>query len=266
MVAIEQDEAFWYQYWVAGGDSFLTSNKNTGLGLANGTFAKNHSLTFASKYQTEAIKKYVAQSKLPFGSEIELSQPPLSVNFEIMPALDGKRPPTKRQRQLRALRRLSLFPDSEKIVIPLTKDSPGGPSKTSSTNKWRTYRFRAPQGHGHAAPVSSVQIRECFSYEPAYSATVHRAQGRTLSNVVLALSRNPKKSMEFASMFVAMSRVKSRDKLRILRHTSGPLHEVPAAFGYILNLIPNRFVVQYYSGFKNDVGLWDKDLALQSVF
>jgi hypothetical protein len=101
--------------------------------------------------------------------------------------------------------------------------------------------------------------------ELAFAMTVHKAQGRTIPRVVLALSEHNVAicRMTYPSIFVAMTRVKHRDHLRVLYHHNGTQ---PGTFGlkYITALKPNMNVRDYYAGFTDSNGFWDPAKALQA--
>ena len=90
--------------------------------------------------------------------------------------------------------------------------------------------------------------------------TVHKAQGRTIPKVALALAH---RQMTYASIYVALSRVKLSDDIRILYHNSGPR---PGVLGLQYNTQFKHcvHVLDYYSGFpKTDQGgIWNPALSL----
>jgi hypothetical protein len=73
-----QDNNFMWQYFVKGAPAFLKQNINTNLGLANGTDAIQHSLTFCDDHQQQQLEQILSgPNPPPFGLEIELHDPPL---------------------------------------------------------------------------------------------------------------------------------------------------------------------------------------------
>jgi hypothetical protein len=266
MALLTRQEAFFYQYFVPQNEAYLCSNRNPALGLANGTQCLNHSLLFETSQEVRAIKTAILDSGLPFGSEVELAAPPKAVNVEILPAMDSNRPSIKRQRQLRCLRRLSLFPAGPKIVVPITKASSGSSQAGGYSDKWKTYRFRSYDNRFGTAPVSSIQTKDVFAVENGFCATLHKVQGRTVDRVVLALSKNPTKSLAFAGLFVALSRVRKRENIRILQHLEGTLKDPAPAFGYLIDLLPDKYVTQFYAGYPENEGLWQPRLAMAAAF
>jgi hypothetical protein len=94
--------------------------------------------------------------------------------------------------------------------------------------------------------------------------TVHKAQGRTINKVVLDLNYKPNynKRLKFDGIFVALSRVRCRSNIRLIKHANTSLEE---AYGYISRLRPAPNVMAFYRGFTGNPEkgqLWDMQLAL----
>ena len=131
----------------------------------------------------------------------------------------------------------------------------------SRVEKWQHYTV---QGH-NAFSVGKVETSPTFTFELAFAMTVHKAQGRTISRVVLALSMHPLKTsrMSYASIFVAMTRVRHSDHLRLLYHNNGS-NTGDVGVEYITTLRPDPHVLDYYAGFVNSSGYWQPALSLLS--
>ena len=104
---------------------------------------------------------------------------------------------------------------------------------------------------------------EPFPFDLAFSITVHKAQGRTISRVVVDLSSHPTAStqMTFASVFVAMSRVRNGDHLRLLHHPGS----FSRNYNYLTKLKPLDSVMAFYHGFtgnKHEGLQWNPKTAL----
>jgi Helicase len=65
--------------------------------------------------------------------------------------------------------------------------------------------------------------------------TVHKAQGRTINKVVLDLNYKPNynKRLKIDGIFVALSRVRCRSNIRLIKHANTSFEE---AYGYISRL------------------------------
>ena len=159
---------------------------------------------------------------------------------------------SKRKAQLRILKSLSISQNDDEIIIPVTQN----PNKC----KWQKYTV---EGH-NTFSVGRVETRPLFPYDLAFAMTVHKAQGRTISRVVLALSMDPLQTsrMSYASIFVAMTRVRQSDHLRLLYHNNG-CNRGDLGVEYITRLHPDPDVLDYYAGFINDSGYWQPAESLR---
>jgi ATP-dependent exoDNAse (exonuclease V) alpha subunit len=111
-----------------------------------------------------------------------------------------------------------------------------------------------------------VQLLNLFPLELAFAMTIHKAQGRNMPKVILALESRPSYNlqMEFPAIFVAMSRVKKGDDMRVL-HGFDSRSSFEDAFSYLTKLKPNKSVSLFYSGYINDNGPWQRQLAFQNA-
>jgi len=99
--------------------------------------------------------------------------------------------------------------------------------------------------------------------------TVHKAQGRTIPRVVIALTSRPNHifQMEYASIFVGMSRVTSSDNIRLLEHNPAILRgQRKYALAYLMASLPNKHINAFYKGYTNNNGLWNSKEALRHRF
>jgi len=261
MERITEDNAFFWQCWVgAAAPCNLSHNINGEVALVNGAPIRTHSLTFSDHSEHNRIRSLTeGKDALPFGTEIEILEP-LSVNMEICQSLDQKEVSTKRQKQLDQLRKLSISTSDSKIVIPITK------SMVSSSAK-KCSKFSYPTGD-ICLPLATAEVQESFPFDLAFAMTVHKAQGRTIEHVVLDLTCQPTAiaRMEFAAVFVAMSRVAKQDHIRLLTHLHGQKEfSAKDAYSFITELKPSSHAMACYHGFKPCDGgglIWDPHRAL----
>lgn len=102
---------------------------------------------------------------------------PIAANFKIQTGLDGKKPSRAKKRQLDAVRQHSILPETEEdIVIQVSERS----------DKSKTLRMK--DGSPLIGNVSSAAITPILAYDLAFAMTVHKAQGRTIPKVVIALT------------------------------------------------------------------------------
>ena len=187
-------------------------------------------------------------SSLPSGSTITLDSPPVAVNINIGGlATAQNKLSIRKTAQLQLLQKHSIV-DGE-VVVPLLK---------GNVCKFQSYTFDSPGGIGR------VQTKDIFAYESSFAMTIHKAQGRTIPCVVLALCdrHNHTFQMEYAAIYVAMSRVKESGDLRILFHDSDAAAR-NLSLRYISNLKHSIHVLNYYAGFRAPgLGVWDPSLSL----
>jgi len=204
-----EDPAFW-QYAVIGAAVFLTKNICVDLGLANGTPACIYSITPSSSEQQHQIETDV--EALPFGSIISLHEPPLAINVQLT-KLDGRNASFgSGVDPILVLReKASLLPkdSSDMPVVPLLVDT--------LAKRKDYYIPNEPGCYGHS---KLCNVQNPFPFDLAFAMTIHKAQGRTLEKVILALSKQNKGSLNFSfeAIYVALSRVKCQDDVRCLVH------------------------------------------------
>ena len=142
--------------------------------------------------------------------------------------------------------------DPEHIVIPLK------PSKNKKEKRYCYFNSSL------LSPCSSATVSDPFPYELAFAATIHKAQGRTIKKVVVDLTEHPDGTLKlsFASVLVALSRIKERMDIRLIHHASMSFE---SAYGCITKLQPHPDVTAFYKGFKGDWHkgqVWDPESAL----
>ena len=126
-------------------------------------------------------------------------------------------------------------------------------------NKFDTDNTYKYQTGNMLNPLASVQAFNIFPFDLGFSMTVHKAQGRTIPKVVLDITSHPTKKaqMEFAGIFVAMSRVNMNDNMRLLGHSqrNGTCLTMQEAYSHLTKLEANKDVLAFYHGYdknKND--------------
>lgn len=214
------------------------------------------------------IVRAISKSQLPYGGEIELTEPPTAINVVIRSSLDGKIPTMKRLQQLRMLQSVSISSVPGDIVVPIATDKSTETREGGSGNKFNSYKFRKrglPWTTG--TPIYAVRIRDIFPIEMAFAMTVHKAQGRTIDKVILAIDENPVQKFVFAAVFVAFSRVRHRDNLRLLNGSPDHRTSRMRRYGYLLTLFANSYISQYYHGFTGSPEQkWDAERTARAHF
>ena len=191
---------FFWQYFVANANAFISDKVSPTLSIFNGTIVRYHSLSFSTRSEEQEFQRLCANK--PFGSVIDLDFHPATVNVQIFPDFE-----TNDQSDLRRIvtsRGCTIIDNN--AIIPIqpkaTKQSiqqtiPYGPTAT----KIKPYPF--------------------FPVDPSFSTTSQKCQSRTMTKIIIALSR-PKKqtyqntTFDFAQLFTALTRVRQQDDIRVL--------------------------------------------------
>ena len=243
---INDDGAFW-ETFVQGAAAYITDNMDKKLGIVNGTKVTFHSLTPRDLQQKEEMTCLsLCLRNKPL---IRLSQPPLSVNVELVSPHAGKDADSKRKHKLWLEKFSNITLVEGKVVIALYDKRPRG--------EWKSTTIK---GNGHLFPPSKVCLKSRFPLIPGFAVTVHKAQGMTLDNVILSLGMRPEKQMnlDYESLYVAFSRVKHKQDIRVLL----PQKNDWISTTYIMSLEPDRHTRSFFAGF-NKKGAWDKLKALK---
>ena len=202
----------------------------------------------------------------PFGAEIEIGIPK-AVSVTVMQSLDSMAITPMRQRQLLELRKHSIDKESiddpeRPIVIPITTGMcSGGRGGKDSQFVYKTGDC--------LSPLAAAPIVVPFPFNLSFAMTVHKAQGRTIDRVVLDLTDHPSHCgrMEFAAIFVALSRVCKGEHIRLLgrtrKHHCTP-EVIVAPYMYLTKLKRCRHAVAFLHGYSGvDASPWNPHLAMQ---
>jgi len=176
---IANDPCF-YEYYVQGGPCHVTQNFNKYRLLLNGTPARFHSITLDSNELTEHIN-YQYQHALP-GEILTLENPPTSINIQLH---------ASNNETLQLWKNFTLVPDQ--IVIPICQGM-------TNSNKDTVY---TPVHGGLDYLPSKVKLESRFGVEASFAMTIHKAEGQTMPNVILALSKPPVRNLTYCHLYVA---------------------------------------------------------------
>ena len=226
-----------HEYFVAGADAFLTENIQRELGLVNALSTNFHSIKFDEL--GEAFLRECLLSARP-GNIITMPRPPEVINMQVFPS------PNMKQSTLKALRKLSIAPNRGQrknpdcIILPIRPYACRADSERSIV-----------QGSSYFLP-SKVRLRRHFPIEPAFAITVHKSEGRTMDNVIIALSKSPAQGCNFsyAQFHVAMSRVKRGADIRLLLVGSTESDQWES-LNYLEKLKPDPSIDYFLNGFRN---------------
>ena len=166
------------------------------------------------------------------------------------------------KQKIEAWKDLSLVPGE--VVLPLIAKR--------CAKSWKEIWPTCIPGGTFCGP-SKIRIKNHFPIEPAFAMTVDKAQGRTMSKVILALSSQSFApcQMDCASIYVALSRVKHRNDIRLLLSGKN-VAEQRDSLRYISALRRNPSIAAFFAGFgegRANLGWtrrkWNSILALQHM-
>ena len=163
--------------------------------------------------------------------------------------------------------KFSINPDKTSdaaIVVPITA-AMGSAGRSAS--KYDKYMYKTSDP---ITPIATVEMKDIFPFELGFSMTVHKAQGRTLDRIVVDLTNHPTHytRMKFAAVFVAMSRVRCSEHIRLLHHADpSRRYSFEDTYSYLTELRPCRHAQAFMHGYTPDNAVpgsskWDRTKAL----
>ena len=101
---------------------------------------------------------------------------------------------------------------------------------------------------------SRVELLSHFPLDMGFAITIHKAQGRTLRRVIIAISDRYKNNlqMSYAALYVALSRVEYMDDIRLL--VNGDNDDLVLALDYLNYLAPAPDIRSFFAGFQKNTG------------
>jgi hypothetical protein len=133
-----------------------------------------------------------------------------------------------------------------RVIVPIV-------ARRFKSEKWDSCPVRGGDGF----LPSQVDVSANFPIELAFAITIYKAQGRTLPRVILSLShrRMFQCQLSYAAIYVALSRVKESNNIRLLVHDrNGTKME---NIQYITALKPCSSIKAFFAGFKSTRQIWN---------
>jgi hypothetical protein len=235
-----QDPAF-FEYFVKDCHAYITANINKKLGIVNGAQVRYHSLSFHSDEEQELFEALVRDTPIGEVCTLPANLRPEAVNVELEGIEnwpDG----------------LTLVPG--RVVIPI-----GTRPGRSKSSQW----IPIPGGstsNGHSYRPSRVKVSNFFPIDPGFAITFYKIQGRTLRNLIIALSQRSLAvcSLNYSDVYVAFSRVAQASDIRLLlTDTDGSKESIH----FVSGLKPDPCTAAFLHGFDDDGNHWDLDRAWQ---
>jgi hypothetical protein len=108
---------------------------------------------------------------------------------------------------------------------------------------------------------SKVRVSNFFPVEPGFAITIYKAQGRTISKVILAISERQGNGcgLNYRSIYVACSRVKQKHDIRLLRFNDNGNRE---SLTYLTKLKADPCNLAFVEGFDTNGGQFDGNRVL----
>ena len=233
---VMQDPAF-FEYFVQNAPGYCIDNICKAKKIVNGTKIQYKSLTIE-----EADQQWL-QMKLNLsnpGDVIELPNPPISINVKLVDA---------RPDDIIKWKHLTLH--HNEVVIPILR---------KRINRWNETKKMPIPGVGRSTLPSRVRLTNFYPLEMSFAMTVEKAQGQTMNHVIIALSdrRANKCRFDYSSVYVAFSRVRDKNNLRILLSTSNE-HIPNWSMLYLEHLKPSKSTFAFFAGYNSHCHHWQTD-------
>jgi hypothetical protein len=161
------------------------------------------------------------------------------------------------EEQKRLLQKHSLAYTQTSAVVPITTKSGKGAPKDFQY-------YLLPRDK--TQPLSHANVYSIFPIELGFAVTVHLAQGRTIPKVVVSISEPPSAQsvlrFKYSALFVALSRVRDSGDMQLLYREETR----EEALAYLQELKPDSHTKLFNAGFKNNNGIWNRELAAAAAF
>ena len=242
-----------FEYFVETANAYVAEEGvNKHLKIVNGLKVTYHSLRVEDPFDQQRLHQFVQTANA--GEVLTLDNPPFAIDVQL----------TDRQH----------LTDKELDIV-----------KTYSIGKDGNIILQVQEGHTREkdtdVPVQTepgllparVTIKARFPIEPAFAITAHKAEGRTLKKVILSLSQRQgtKCGMERKALYVAFSRVRDGDNIRLLL-TGLSTADKWQSLSYLFTVQDDRSTCAFLSGFSkpHDTNKgwrersWDPEIALRT--
>ena len=219
-------------------------------GTATLSIRTYHSISFEDPTKNEALLNQIENT--PEGGTITLEDPPDYINVEMYPDLDedSDEDSQKKKRLRKEWTYGSLDNTGHKVIIPI--------STKGAFIKTKKEVVGGSTGAGYRP--SNAVLQDHFPLELAFAMTVHKAQGRTIKKLILAISQHPlaQLRMKWESVYTALTRVRKGEDIRLLI-TKKQWDKLD----YLSDLSKNAIIRQFFTGYPDEQGSfvrWDADL------
>jgi hypothetical protein len=113
-------------------------------------------------------------------------------------------------------------------------------------------------GPGYAS--SRAMICPRFGVALAFAITVTKAQGQTMSHIILAWSKGatPASQLSYAHVYTSISHMRNANNIRLLLNGSTEQQQW-SSMAYMEQLQPDPCTVAYFQGYSSDRAHWESD-------
>lgn len=245
---IDKDPAFW-EYFVKDSDGYVLDNINKERKLVNGSEFQYHSIVF--KTIEEGLRVEALTSNMKIGSMITLREAPAAIVIKLKNA-------NKRIHWYGSTLEPEKKRNNEDVLVPIVEGR--------LDSKYEEVPVRGSDKYG----VSIVFIKSRFPLEPGFAFTIHKAQGKTLRRIIVALSYRCESitNLTYAHLYVALSRVKDSNDIRLLVNFNSNGRPDMESLTYIYSLKPDKSIGVFFAGFDSTAEAmpkWDEKLIIKEL-
>lgn len=249
-------------YFVPGAPVFITENVNATKGVANGTSATMHSLSWSDPGIAEEIQQVIQEQQLQATSASTVTDTETNSTLTFN---SGSVPETQNRYTTSETEFIDV-PLPYTINVELSKEACSSHTFTENETLVSGKIIIPLKCEGqneihlrHTGRKEVMSFKE-FICELAFVITFHKCQGRTMNKVILDLNRQPeaRANVSYSSLYVGLSRVRRGADVSlfpILPHPTDATADLsPRA--YLQRLMPHQDLITWLQGY-NQQGVWD---------
>ena len=252
-LANAETQACFWECFVPRAPSYINYNLCTLNDLANGTPCVVDSLAFDSVEDKLHLDNMLQHTAI--GGTITLPAPPTAINVELYPSMPDD-DESARQWKLKKRNEWSRgsIVDDGRVIIPIDKKTP----------RYQTESIRSGPLPFHYN-ASTVPIGDHFPIDLGFCITIAKAQGRTLSRLILSLSEHPQAFLRFTweQVYAALSRIRAHEFLALLLYMGNR-----QTLTYLSHLKKDPYTASYFAGFvagTTSESYWNREQAARAA-
>jgi PIF1-like helicase len=234
-------------HFCKGAPIFMNQNINPIKGLANGVKGTLYALDWdTTEKRIDALAYINAQ---PLTSHVTLPENLIPSKIYIIPELQGE---VKREWEAKLELQKAKHLENPNVVFDSCTLDPTFQQVVISID------FKNTQLPIHYNGKTIWVNIEKPQFDLGFTCTIHKAQGATLDRVIISFLQRPvsPSPKDFHAVYVALTRIRSKDCLRIIAHED--------ELDFLDYLAPNIELVAFMEGY-DDEGKWNKDIAVSKI-